>query len=169
MLIESAPCRGTTVTLFLPCAAADAGREAATPGTEAHAAKRRVMVVDDEMTVRETLAFALEDAGHLVLTAESGAEALALLEAGEELDILITDLSMPGLSGIALVEAAQALRPKLPAILLTGYADTEIMERARGGENAGPGTGFSVLLKPTGSERLLEEIAALTGTPKLAA
>ena len=63
---------------------------------------RRILLVDDEDMVRETLAATLEDAGFSVLAAGSGAEAVALLDAGEPVDAMVSDLSMPGMDGLAL-------------------------------------------------------------------
>ena len=99
-------------------AAEDAAASAATEATPA----TRLMVVDDEDLLRELLAEQLEETGYKVLVAADGDEALALLAAGEAVDVLLTDLSMPGIDGIALIRAAQEARPGLPAVLLTGYA-----------------------------------------------
>ncbi|MBI0538652.1 response regulator [Roseomonas sp. KE2513] len=68
------------------------------------------------------LAGTLEERGYHVLQAGSGPAALALLEGGEAVDLLVSDFSMPGMDGVALIREAQRRRPRLPAILLTGYA-----------------------------------------------
>ncbi|CAH2599157.1 Histidine kinase [Rhodovastum atsumiense] len=158
LAIESTPGRGTTVTLWLPTA--DGRIMTAEPRPDFGSASpraRRVLVVDDEDVVRETLAVGLEDAGFVVLTAQGGVEALALLEAGEEVDTLISDLSMPGLSGIALIREAQARHPGLPAVLLTGYMG-ESAQLAMGGAMNGP---FSMLRKPVTVSQIAEKVAAL--------
>jgi CheY-like chemotaxis protein len=82
----------------------------------------RLLLVDDEELVRDVLAEHLEDAGFSVLVAAGGAEALALIAAGEVVDALVTDLSMPGMDGLAVIRAVQERHPRLPAVLLTGYA-----------------------------------------------
>ena len=126
MCVESAPGRGTTVTLWLPeapveaAAAPAAPAEAPQPAAEPRCA--RVLLVDDEDAVREVLTLQLEDFGFAVLPAAGGAEALALLAAEEPVDILVTDLSMPGMDGLAVIRAVQERRRGLPALLLTGYA-----------------------------------------------
>ena len=79
-----------------------------------------------------------------MLTASNGAEAMALLGPGETIDILVTDLSMPGMDGLALIRAAQVRRPGLPAVLLTGYAG-DGAALAMGGAVSGS---FSLLRKP---------------------
>lgn len=83
---------------------------------------RRILLVDDEDTIREILRGELTDAGFDVVDASSGALALASIEAGENVDLLVSDLSMPNMDGLTLIRAVQAKCKSLPAILLTGYA-----------------------------------------------
>ena len=126
--IESQPGRGTSVSLWLPQALSNVHAW----GTDANrvaSPTARVLIVDDDVLVRELLATEFEEFGYEVIVAHSGDEALALLSAGERVDALLTDLSMPEMDGLALIRAAQAQRPKLPAVLLTGYA----------GDGTGPG------------------------------
>ncbi len=155
LTIESAPGRGTTVTLWLPVADARSEASQPQPGLAPVAGlSRRVLVVDDEDVVRETLVASLEEAGFAVLAAGNGAEALALLEAGEPVDALVTDLSMPGLGGLALISEAQARRPGLPSVLLTGYAGEAAHLAVSGGRPAG----FSLLRKPVSTAQLVDRI-----------
>ena len=65
----------------------------------------------------------MEDLGHTVVTASSGLEALDVLRSGKAIDMMITDYAMPGMTGLQLAEEARALRPGLPILLATGYAD----------------------------------------------
>ena len=159
--IESAPGRGTTVTLWFPLAEA-AAAPAAAPQAAAAAPHRsigtpRVLLVEDEAAVRETLAAELAAAGHIVLTAADGAEALARLDAGEAVDALVTDLAMPGLDGLAVIRAARARRPGLPAMLLTGYAG-DAAALATDGAEGGP---FALLRKPVSGAEIADRIAML--------
>jgi CheY-like chemotaxis protein len=117
----------------------------------------RLLVVDDEAIVREVLAQNLGNEGFGVLTAASGTEALALIAAGEAVDALVTDLSMPGMDGLALIRAAQERRPGLPAVLLTGYAG-EDAALALGGAVTGA---FSLLRKPVRIQELVDRVQAL--------
>jgi CheY-like chemotaxis protein len=161
LAIESAPGRGTIVTLWLPQAAARPGKaNEACADASARGAKSRVLLLDDDALVRETLALQLEAAGHAVLAAASGTEALALLAAGERADILVTDLSMPDMDGLAVIRGAQERRPGLPAVLLTGYAGDGASLAISG---AVSGT-FSLLRKPVSSSQLLDRVAALLAT-----
>ena len=77
----------------------------------------RILVVDDEPVVRGLVAELLHGAGHEVVIAASGEEALALLDG---VDLLVCDVGLPGVSGEAVVEAARTRRPGLPAVLMTG-------------------------------------------------
>jgi CheY-like chemotaxis protein len=84
----------------------------------------RILVVDDDSLVRMGTVAMVEELGHLVVAeAGSGAEALALLRAAGSIDLLLTDQAMPGMTGQQLAEAARALRPGLPVLLATGYAE----------------------------------------------
>ena len=118
LTIESEPGRGATVKLWLPVGepAVPTAQPAAVGGAKA----RRVLLVDDEDAVREVLRGELVDAGFDVVDAHGARPALAAMETAR-FDLLITDLSMPGLDGLGLIRAAQSRRPDLPAILLTGY------------------------------------------------
>jgi CheY-like chemotaxis protein len=78
-------------------------------------------VVEDQTEVRCQIADALNELGYTVMEAGDGMAGLRVLESGEPLDLLITDVGLPGLSGIRLAEAARAWRPDLPILLITGY------------------------------------------------
>jgi two-component system cell cycle sensor histidine kinase/response regulator CckA len=90
------------------------------------------LLVDDEPTVRRVTARALAKRGWLVLEAESAEAALALLDAdpGIALTALVSDVVMPGQDGPALVDAVRARYPGLPAILVSGYAEGLLADRA---------------------------------------
>jgi len=117
-----------------------------------------VLVVDDEPAVRLTLAAQLEAAGCSALSAADGADAMALLDRGEAVDLLITDLSMPGMDGLALIRAAQQSRPGLPAVLLTGCFSGHCAGPVPGESANGP---FVLLRKPVPVGELVELAATL--------
>ena len=119
--------------------------------------KGRVLLVDDDAIVRVTLAEQLADEGYAILTAANGAEALLLLDAGEAVDLMITDYSMPGIDGLALIKEAQQRRPALAAILLTGFV-TNATKIAITGATSGR---FSLLQKPATATALVERVTAL--------
>ncbi len=158
LAIQSAPAAGTTVTLWLPAACT----AAAAPGPAAPAlapAPRRILVVDDEALVREVVAQGLGELGFVTFRAADGATALAMLDAGAELDLLLTDHAMPGMDGVTLVREARLRRPDLPAILLTGNADSQVETKlALEGVVSGA---FSLMRKPVSAEQLAERMEAL--------
>jgi PAS domain S-box-containing protein len=100
-----------------------------------------VLLVDDHPEVRETTAALLRDLGHNVVAAASGTDALSILKArSDKFDVLLSDYAMPQMSGTDLVTKARHLQPRLPALLITGYADAdEICERP---------TDVAILTKP---------------------
>ena len=117
---------------------------------------KRVLVVDDDDAVRETLADLLDVDNYEPIQAVDAAQALMiLLEDPTAIDVLVTDLSMPGTDGIALIKHARRIKPNLPAVLLTGYAE-EVSTVAMDTNG-----GFHVLRKPVESANLIQQIAAL--------
>jgi CheY-like chemotaxis protein len=159
LAIESRPGDGTTVTLWLPEAMSGEAAVVTNPTPTRNGQTRervRILLVDDEAMIREVLAQQLEEAGFHVLVAESGAEALAL-SAKEQIDAVVTDLSMPGVDGLAVIKGIQARSPGLPAVLLTGYAGDETALALSG---AMSGT-FSLLRKPVTETHLLDRLGAL--------
>lgn len=159
--IESAPGRGTTVRLWFPVSPTMERIAASLAETWPlrSGAGVRVLLVDDEALVREITAEGLERAGYQVVSVESAADALEVLADEAGVDVLLTDLSMPGMDGLGLIAEAQRRRPGLPAILLTGFA-TDMAELAVGGALSGR---FSLLRKPAEIAALAERIDALAG------
>jgi len=159
-MIESAPGQGTTVTLWFPQAVRDSVASGP-PLPESKAcsvtALVRVLVVDDDAIVREALAGQIEDWGYSVAQANNGLEALAHLDGGATVDLLISDFAMPGMNGLTLIQEARRRRPALPVLLLTGYADASIRLAV---EDAGPGS-TALLRKPVSGTALAERAAAL--------
>ncbi|ARC39067.2 PAS domain S-box protein (plasmid) [Paracoccus yeei] len=123
--IESDPGAGTTVSIFLPrhrAALAEEGAQpaGAAPGTTTSG--ETVLVVEDETLVRNLVVGELADLGYRVLEAAESAEALAILRSGRRIDLMLTDIGLPGLNGRQLAAAARELRPALKVLLMTGYA-----------------------------------------------
>ena len=123
--IESDPGAGTTVSMFLPrhrAALAEEGAQpaGAAPGTTTSG--ETVLVVEDETLVRNLVVGELADLGYRVLEAAESAEALAILRSGRRIDLMLTDIGLPGLNGRQLAAAARELRPALKVLLMTGYA-----------------------------------------------
>ena len=152
LCIESAWGCGTRATLYLPLATtteADA-RPGAAPDRLRPGAGT-ILVVEDDASVRETSVEMLEGLGYRVLIAASGEEALVALHAERSVDLVFSDLIMPGgISGVELARQAREARPELPVLLTTGYAGREEMT----GE-------FPVLHKPFRLVDLSTTVAAL--------
>jgi signal transduction histidine kinase/ActR/RegA family two-component response regulator len=121
--IDSEPGRGTTVRLYLPRSASPVGETAAAAGGQRAPGEARVLLVDDDAEVRDVAAEMLRSAGCAVVEAEDGAKALEALRRGEAIDVLVADYAMPGMTGVELVRAARQLRPGLPALIITGFAE----------------------------------------------
>ena len=126
--IQSTPGRGTVVTLLLPVAETHPASQPTAVGRDKDNARApgrslNILAVDDDFLVRETLSAMLEDMGHVVVSAESGRHAIVAFEAPGKFDLLLTDFSMPGMTGAELAEALRALQPDLPIVIATGYAE----------------------------------------------
>ena len=158
--IVSRPGEGTAVTLWLPLADAESAQPArpgiATLPVAARGSSARVLLVDDDHTTREVLAIHLEDAGYQVETAAGAAEALALLDAEPAFDALLTDLSMPGMDGLALIRTARQRFPGLQALLLTGTAVDDAAFDF--------GAAISLLRKPVRDTELLDRLGTMLAT-----
>jgi CheY-like chemotaxis protein len=89
----------------------------------------RILIADDEEAMRSLIARALRQDGHEVLTANDGAQALDLLREQGAFELLLTDIRMPVMDGIALAHAAARAHPAITILLMTGYADQR--ERAQ--------------------------------------
>jgi CheY-like chemotaxis protein len=87
-----------------------------------------ILVVEDEALVRMLLVDALEEKGYTVLEADNGNAALTIVASSEQIDLLVTDVGLPGLNGRQLAEMAQSLRPGLKVLFLTGYAYDAAMD-----------------------------------------
>ena len=162
--IDSVVGQGTRITLWLPGSTDAMDQPFGTDlAVDADGGAASVLLVDDDAIVRDILTLSLEDAGYRVMTADGGAAAMVRLEAAERLDIIVSDLTMPGMDGLSLIRAAQERRPGLPAILLTGYAG-EGAALAVGGALSGA---FSLLRKPVTGPQLVERINALLPCGKL--
>ncbi|WP_437807987.1 response regulator [Sorangium sp. So ce1078] len=118
--------------------------------------RQRVLVIDDEPAIRETLDTFLSWEGYEVATAESGEAAVKQAEE-EQFDLAITDLRMPGMAGDETVAALKRLHPSLPVIVVTGYASDEAARRCSK-EGA-----IRIVRKPVQLEDLLSLVKAALG------
>jgi signal transduction histidine kinase/ActR/RegA family two-component response regulator len=123
--IESKPGRGTSVCMYLPRthAAAEQDIAASKPSAQTDFAGAKVLLVDDDNGVREVTATILSELGYEVLEAGSGGAALELLQQEPDIDLMLIDFAMPGMSGTDVARRIQRTRPSLPMLFITGFAD----------------------------------------------
>lgn len=131
--IYSEPGQGTTVRLYLPRAAAGEGMPPrGRPSAGIAGGTERILLVEDDALVRRHVGSQLEALGYRVTAAASGPEALEILQAGRQVDLLFTDVVMPGgMDGRQLAEAVLHLQPGLPVLFTTGYAENAIVHHGR--------------------------------------
>ncbi|MCF5704330.1 hybrid sensor histidine kinase/response regulator [Pseudomonas syringae] len=123
-VLKSVKAQGTTAELWIPVAVEGVSSKPLYPPAEPITVPRlSVLVVDDDSLVLTSTSLLLEDLGHRVISATSGSQALTLFDQGEVIDLMITDMAMPHMSGAQLAHAVRLLKPDLPIILATGYAE----------------------------------------------
>ena len=126
LTLSSKPGIGTNIELWLPVSAEDAVPEQHVTAPEFEAGhKGTALLVDDEELVRASTAHMLSELGYSVIEAGSADEALKLANAGSHFDLLVTDYLMPGANGADLARAVKSLRPNLPVLIISGYADAD--------------------------------------------
>jgi len=128
--VESTPGVGTSFTVwFTPREVAH--EPVAAPAREVARGRGSILLVDDEPAVRSVLERSLVALGYNVLARADGAEAVALAGSPDvAIDLLVTDIAMPGMDGIDVLHAVRLLRPALPALLLSGFTDSEAAHEA---------------------------------------
>jgi len=137
--VNSEPGQGTVVTIYLPRCPAQTAADTADPHVSAESAEGTILVVEDSREVAEVTTTLLEQLGYRVVRAENAAEALRHLQQGVEVDLMLSDIVMPGgMNGIDLAEACKERYPGIPVLLTSGYS-----EAAREAEDR-----FVILRKP---------------------
>lgn len=147
--IDSTLHQGTEVRLYLP------GLAMSKPQAQEQAAGPVVLLVDDNPDVRTTLAMLLDSLGYSVRAATSGAVALDILQSGEPVDLLFTDVMMPEMNGLDLAERALRIRPSLPVVFTSGTAGEEMFRTTPFRHNA------PMLAKPVRKQVLAETLQRL--------
>ena len=157
---ESAPGEGTRARLLFP--RAEAAREADERRPEAPVPAgveggRTILLVEDEMAVRALAAEVLRERGYAVLEAEDGPSGLATLGGAARVDLLVTDVGLPGINGRQLADAARERRPTLPVLFITGYAGVAL--------DGGLPPGMEAITKPFSLDHLAERVAGMLAAP----
>ena len=121
--LTSAVGKGTCATLVLPVATATPEAESPAPAPQKTKRSAVILFVDDDPLIAMSTVEMLEDLGHQVIGATSGRHALDILRSEQPIDLMMTDHMMPGMTGLELAAATRELRPSLPVLLATGYAE----------------------------------------------
>ena len=154
--IYSEPGQGSTVCIYLPrhCGTGDTAGIVSGADEMARAEYgETVLVVDDEPTVRMLVTEVLTDLGYVAIEASDGEEALRVLQIDHRIDLLITDVGLPGgMNGRQLADAGRMLRPELKVLFITGYAENAVVG------NGYLEPGMHVLTKPFEMEALASRI-----------
>jgi len=129
--IYSEPGHGTIVKLYLPRAVAAPDEAAPNPSGPGESRGETILAVEDDDLVRAHVARELKTLGYVVLAARSGAEALEILRTGDRVDLLFSDVVMPGLSGPELATQATRLRPGLKVLFTSGYTENALIHHGR--------------------------------------
>jgi PAS domain S-box-containing protein len=126
LTIQSQPTIGTNVELWLPVSGDTADGTPNLVGAAPVGAHTGVaLLVDDEELVRMTTADMLTDLGYVVVEAASAEDAVKILDTAERVDVIVTDHLMPGMTGMQLASYVRSVRPDLPILIVSGYADLE--------------------------------------------
>jgi two-component system, OmpR family, response regulator len=120
----------------------------------ANGPRTRVLLVEDDDDNRELMAEVLEAAGYEVVSASTGAEGLRQLSVGR-VNVIVTDVGMPGMGGLEVAHAAKRIAPSVPVVIVTGYSEREDITSARGT------VVDEVLVKPVDPDALTEVVGRL--------
>ena len=159
--IYSEPGRGTTIKLYLPRHIGEADRSAdegaAMPAMRRSDSGEVVLVIEDEVAVRELVTDVLEELGYRTIQAADGPTGLALLQSDLHVDLVITDIGLPGLNGRQVVDAARQQRPDLKVLFMTGYAENATIA------NGFLEPGMEMITKPFAVDALSMRIGEMIG------
>lgn len=162
--VDSWPGAGTAIAIYLPAAdsrepAAEQEREAARACRPVSGRPHAILLVEDEESVRKIARRLLESLGYQVRAADSGAAALALFDSYKnEISLVLTDMTMPGVSGLALIKELQARSPGIKSIVMSGYPFKEISEQPAEAGGAKPSAWISKPLEISALSKLLADI-----------
>ncbi len=163
--IYSEPGRGTSVKVYLPAmrgVAAAAGGEESGASTARAARLQRVLIVEDDVIVRELLHEVLSEAGYEVATVANPAEAIALSERDPgRMDLMVTDVIMPGMDGRKLAAQLAPARPEMAVLFISGYPQQAISH------NGDLEAGLAFIQKPFTPEALLRRVRQMLSEPRV--
>jgi signal transduction histidine kinase len=131
--IRSGPAKGTSIFIYLPRTQLHPAAERATnsDASSADLGGANILLVDDDNGVREVTATMLRDLGYEVLEAGSGGAALDLLQRQPNIDLMLIDFAMPGMTGADVARSVHSTKPAMPTLFITGYADHRALRGVR--------------------------------------
>ncbi len=153
--LDSEPGKGTSVSIYMQISTETAPSKENTAGSEQRGAGETVLLVEDDETVRLLVAELLSELGYEAIEASSAQAAIPVLESGRRIDLLITDIGLPGgTNGRQLAEIARKRREMLPILMITGYAGS-----SAGSSMLGPG--MDLIAKPFQLDELAAKIRSM--------
>ncbi|MBD8530956.1 MULTISPECIES: MASE4 domain-containing protein [unclassified Massilia] len=158
--LDSTPGQGTTVNILLPRTSEAASMRKSESAASVTGGSETILVVDDEAEIRANVAAMLTQLGYTVLSAESADAAAAMLEGPGRIDLLFTDVIMPGaMSSTTLAERARARHPAIRVLFTSGYTENAVIRNGRLEE------GVNLLSKPYAREDLARAVRGLLSAP----
>ncbi|MFS0735559.1 ATP-binding protein [Sphingomonas sp. 1P06PA] len=152
--IHSHPGGGTSVKIYLPVSG-DALPDAAAPAVTHQGQGQTVLLVEDDGSVRLLVREVLEELGYATLEAADADSALPILHSDRRIDLLVSDVGLPGINGRQLAELARRQRPDLPILFVTGYAENAAIRADF------LGSGMDMITKPFAIEQLSAKVAEI--------
>jgi two-component system cell cycle sensor histidine kinase/response regulator CckA len=156
---ESQQGHGTEFQVWLPAHNGPADRLLESEHPLPQPGRETVLLAEDEPQVRRLIHTVLEHAGYTVLVAEDGQHALRVAQSAEHLDLLVSDVRMPHLGGVALARQLRASWPELRVLLMSGYPDIDAVNAQESG------VGDALFAKPFGTNELLDRVRAALDRP----
>ena len=150
--IRSVTRQGTEVTILLPAASGPASTVTKPVANPGQSRGEHVLIVEDMASVRSFVAEVLVDAGYRCSLAADGDEAIASLRDDPSIDLLLTDVGLPYMTGRELADVAREMHPELPILFMTGYAENAANRQSFLGE------GMDLISKPFHIDELLQKI-----------
>ena len=153
--VHSTPGVGTSVMIYLPAGGAVAEEAKAESGTVPEGSGQIVLLVEDDPSVRLLVRDVLEELSYTAIEAKEANGAIPILASGQRIDLMVSDVGLPGMNGRQLAEIARQHRPDLPVLFITGYAENAAIRAAF------LGTNMAMITKPFAMNALAEKIAEM--------
>jgi PAS domain S-box-containing protein len=150
--VHSRPGQGTSVRLYLPASVMPAQGSEQAPAAVQEGQGQTVLVVEDDPSVRLLVRSVLEELNYVPLEASDAAQAIPILQSGKPLDLMVSDVGLPGMNGRQLAEVAREHRPRMPILFVTGYAENAAIRAGF------LGTNMDMITKPFELESLASKI-----------